>query len=63
MSNPFVATQTTFVGTGVRAYNGTNTQTYFSNGAHNVATSYDGLTFRTGSSNLTGTVKVYGYSN
>jgi hypothetical protein len=63
ISNPFVTTQTTFIGTGVRAFNGTNSQSYFSNGAHNSATSFDGLTFRTGASNLTGTVKVYGYSN
>jgi hypothetical protein len=63
VSNPFTATDTNILSNGSQAWiSAGNTEMTIINGQHHVATSYDGLTIAS-DSNLTGTVRVYGYSN
>ena len=45
-------------------YNGNDAMRMINNGnVHNVSTSYDGITFFCSSGTLTGTIRIYGYSN
>ena len=63
VANPFNAIDTSILMTGIQSWAGSNTENVNLNGAHHVSTSYDGISFISGSGNLTGTVRVYGYSN
>jgi len=56
ISGPFLATVTDYESSTARA-----TGIRFRGGYHNVATSYDGITFLASSGNITGTIRVYGY--
>lgn len=63
ISNPFVAIDTTILTKGIQSYTGSNVEAAVILGSHDVDTSYDGFSLISGTSNLTGTVRVYGYSN
>jgi hypothetical protein len=63
VANPFNAIDTSILMTGMQGWAGSNTENVNLNGAHHVSTSYDGISFISSSGNLTGTVRVYGYSN
>lgn len=63
VSQPFGAIDTTILCNGIQGWAGSNTETVINNGAHHVSTSYDGFSLISSSGNLTGTVRVYGYSN
>jgi hypothetical protein len=63
ISNPFAAIDTTILTKGIQSYTGSNVEAAVILGSHDVDTSYDGFSLISGTSNLTGTVRVYGYSN
>jgi hypothetical protein len=63
VSNPFAAIDTTILVNGIQGWNGTRTEAVVTHGAHHVSTSYDGFSLISSSGNLTGIVRVYGYSN
>ena len=64
INNPFLAANTLFMSTsGCNADTGNNAQLDGTYGAHNLSTSYDGLTFLPASGTITGTIRVYGYRN
>jgi hypothetical protein len=62
IGDPFAAIDTNILFNGVQAWSGSNTEMAIVNGSHHVSTSYDGFTISS-DANLTGTVRVYGYSN
>lgn len=62
ISNPFASIHTTILTNGIQSLTSGSTEGTQVQGAHAVNTSYDGCTF-IASTNLTGTVRVYGYSN
>jgi hypothetical protein len=62
ISSPFLSAFTSFVGIGVGRDGGGLTEGASTQGTHNVATSYTGLTVLTSSGNFTGSVSVYGYN-
>lgn len=62
ISSPFLAAFTSFVGVGVGRDSGGLTEGASTQGTHNLATSYTGLTVLTSSGNFTGSISVYGYN-
>jgi len=61
VTNPFIAIDTGILMTGAGGWQGTKTNQRQQWGIHHASTSYTGFTI-TGQSNLTGTVRVYGYA-
>jgi hypothetical protein len=59
--NPFLTLPTLFISHALQQSNQVLQRNYY--GAHNVSTSYDGLTILPASSNFTGTLRIYGYKN
>jgi hypothetical protein len=62
ISNPFNAIDTTILTKGIQSLTGGAVESAFILGSHSTDTSYDGFSL-IASTNLTGTVRVYGYSN
>jgi hypothetical protein len=62
ISNPFNTMDTTILTKGIQSLTSGSTEASLMFGAHSADTSYDGFTL-IASTNLTGTVRVYGYSN
>jgi hypothetical protein len=63
VSNPYNAIDTSFTMQGLQGWQGTSSELVVNGGIHHSATSYTGFSLLADNGNLTGTVRVYGYSN
>lgn len=62
LNDPFIAKPTTMV-SNANGWNSSNENTQFRiSGVHNVSTSYDGITIYPSSGNITGKIRIYGYT-
>ena len=59
--SPALATPTNYMS--LNQYSGSSAGISIYMGTHSLSTAYDGITFFTNTGNLTGTIRIYGYSN